>query len=160
MTQKAKKEIMITVALIPFLLFFVARAFLEVKQKKGPPRAPAAVSGKSSAIPAGKAMKKADYAQIEKTEDTLAELEEKARKMKLKRDPFSFGQPAQGEEILSSDLHLYGIIWDEEEPLAVINEATVKTGDKIGNSTVVKIGQDFVILNDGTKEYKLNLNLE
>jgi hypothetical protein len=52
---------------------------------------------------------------------------------------------------------LTGIIWDEKSPKALINDAIVGVGDKVGNNTVVKIEKDRVILNDGNKDFELKL---
>lgn len=50
-----------------------------------------------------------------------------------------------------------GILWSQEHPLAIINEAIVKVGDKVGVNTVMDMKQDRVILNDGVKETELRL---
>ncbi len=52
---------------------------------------------------------------------------------------------------------LSGIIWDKENPMAVINDNIVKIGDKIDGNTVVSIEQDRVVLNDGSKNIELLL---
>lgn len=54
-------------------------------------------------------------------------------------------------------LVLNGIMWDKENPLAVINDEVVKIGAEIGKNTVVDIKEDSVILNDGTNNFKLRL---
>lgn len=52
---------------------------------------------------------------------------------------------------------LTGILWDEKTPKAIINEAVVSIGNKIGEITVIDIKKDHVILNDGTKDYEVKL---
>jgi len=52
-------------------------------------------------------------------------------------------------------IRLQGIIWDKENPTAIIGDNIVGIGDKIDSKTVVDIKQDHVILNDGTKDIEL-----
>ena len=70
------------------------------------------------------------------------------------RDPFSTSPaPIKGY----GGLTLGGIVWDKENPMAIINDNIVKIGDKVSGNTVVDIKQDKVILNDGTKDFELKL---
>ena len=71
-----------------------------------------------------------------------------------KRNPFV---PVVSNVPQQSNLVLSGIIWNKEKPKAIIGEAIVTKGDKIGGNTVVDIKPDKVILNDGTKEFELKL---
>jgi len=69
------------------------------------------------------------------------------------RDPFVRKlAPAQSEKE-----SLEGIIWDEETPMAMINDSVVKVGDNVNGNTVIEIKQDCVILNDGRKNFELKL---
>jgi len=52
---------------------------------------------------------------------------------------------------------LNGIMWDEKNPKAIINDIIVQKGDKINGNTVIEIGQNRVILNDGTANFELTL---
>ncbi len=83
--------------------------------------------------------------------------DEKYREEKLTwvRDPFSGKIYTSGEG--SRDLKLDGIIWDKKEPLAMINECIVRVGDEIGESKIIDIKPDRVILNDGTRDFELRL---
>lgn len=69
------------------------------------------------------------------------------------RDPFS-GKIYSGIE---TELKLMGIIWDETEPLAMINDSIVKRGGRVGTNRVIQIKKDRVILNDGTSNFELKL---
>ncbi|ODS30477.1 MAG: hypothetical protein SCARUB_04417 [Candidatus Scalindua rubra] len=70
------------------------------------------------------------------------------------RDPFLLPQePAK----TSTRLNLNGIIWDEEDPIAIINDNFIEIGDKIEKNTVVDIKEDSVILNDGANDFELRL---
>lgn len=71
------------------------------------------------------------------------------------RDPFSGRIYSAGKK--TSALHLIGIIWDEKNPVAMINERILKTGDVIQGKQVVRINSDSVIIDDGSKETELKL---
>lgn len=57
----------------------------------------------------------------------------------------------------SSGLNLKGIMWNEKNPKAMIGDAIVGKGDKIGGNTVIEAKKDRVILNDGTKDFEIKL---
>ena len=54
-------------------------------------------------------------------------------------------------------LHLYGIIWDEDNPHAIIGDDVVGVGDILGKYTVTKITRDTVTVksDEGTREIKI-----
>lgn len=52
---------------------------------------------------------------------------------------------------------LNGIVWDEKNPKAVINDRIVGVGEVIGGRKVVKIEQTRVVLNDGANQMELRL---
>ncbi|MDD5044320.1 MAG: hypothetical protein PHH69_06970 [Candidatus Omnitrophica bacterium] len=157
MTEKARKEIIITSVLVLVLVFVGINTIAGIKKNKGSgaARAQSGVSPKHTAVP--KPVKKSPT-EIEKEKESLAMLEQEAESMKLKRDAFVHEQVASQEEITPSDLILCGIIWDEDSPIAIINGVIVRKGDKVGTSTVKDIEENFVLLNDGNKDYKINLN--
>ena len=70
-----------------------------------------------------------------------------------KRRPFvPAGVPGK-----SSDLALSGILGAGANLKAMIGDAVVGKGDRVGNNTVIDIKKDRVILNDGTKDFELKL---
>lgn len=81
--------------------------------------------------------------------------ERRAKRSKFKswkRNPFvPVGAPT------SSNLILSGIIWNKENPKAVIGDALVSKGDKISGNTVLDIQTNRVILTDGAKDFELKL---
>lgn len=83
-------------------------------------------------------------------------------KRRAKRTKFSSWErnlfSEKGTFVSSSGLT--GIIWDEKFPQALIGDAVVGIGDKVGSNTVVKIEKDRVILNDGTKDFELGMGEE
>lgn len=138
----AKKdiEIIITSALVVVFILAMGNAIKVVRQKaKAKP--PALIKALPPSLP--------------RQESTPIKKREK-ESLEWRRCPFS-GKvySAQGQAF---DLKLSGILWDEENPQAIINEKIVKQGDLIENRLlVVKINNDCVILSDGEKELKLRL---
>jgi type II secretory pathway component PulC len=57
----------------------------------------------------------------------------------------------------TTSLVLNGILWDRDNPQAVINGKIVKVGSKIDSKEVIEIKEDRVILSDGTKIFELKL---
>lgn len=53
---------------------------------------------------------------------------------------------------------LSGIMFTSENPLAVINDDTRRVGDKVGDFTIVEIGETFVRVSSGDEEYVVTLN--
>ena len=75
------------------------------------------------------------------------------------RNPFSYGSagndPGQGS---TTNLSLKGIIWDPDNPLAVINEQTVGIGDNFGDFKIKQIRQESVVLGKDNSELELKLS--
>lgn len=62
---------------------------------------------------------------------------------KTLRDPMELGS-ATGPETQTSELIVKGIVYSDDNPSAVVGERIVHEGDKIGDTTVVKISKDSV----------------
>lgn len=69
------------------------------------------------------------------------------------RNPFASGFTVS----TSSELTLNGIIWNKARPKAMIGDTMVSKGDTIGSNKVIDIQPKKVILNDGTKDFELNM---
>jgi len=161
MNDKARKQVIVTAILVVVLIFVGMNSISDIKKKRGAKAVKPlskVVVRKEALLKAGLKLVKGDFTQAEKAKENIAKLEEEAQGLKLKRDVFIQAPAVSAEEISPSDLTLYGIIWDKDNPIAIINEEIVKTGDKIGASTVARIEENCVVLNDGTRDYKLNLN--
>lgn len=70
-----------------------------------------------------------------------------------KRNPFV----PTGVSGMSSNLVLSGILGSGTNLKAMIGDAIVGKGDKVGDNTVVEVKKNSVILNDGTKDFELKL---
>ena len=75
-------------------------------------------------------------------------LEEQAKTIELKSDPFTAIPITDGPGLQSAS-PLTGIIWDKDKPLAIIDNNVVKIGEQVGDKTVVDIKRDRVIFSDG-----------
>lgn len=71
------------------------------------------------------------------------------------RDPFSGKIYSGKEEII--DLRLSGIIWDAQNPRALINDSVVGEGGSIGQFKVIKIFKDKVQLGIGNRTFEIKL---
>ena len=72
-----------------------------------------------------------------------------------RRSPFiSPGDDVKGKGPL---VRLNGIFWDSVSPSAIINNEIVFIGSSIMGIEVVDIDEKGVTLNDGTKEFRLNV---
>jgi len=83
-------------------------------------------------------------------------LSSEAKTLSLTRNLFS-NEPLFFEKKDDSEVILSGIMWDKEQPLAIINDIVVKKGDTVGGNIVVKIEEDRVILNNGESDFELKL---
>ena len=85
------------------------------------------------------------------------EIKRRAKRIKFaswSRSPFI---PKWINGVPSSSLNLKGMMWNEKDPKAMISDAIVVKGDKIGGNTVIEVKKDRVILNDGTKDFEIKL---
>ncbi|MCF7908233.1 MAG: hypothetical protein K9L86_05140 [Candidatus Omnitrophica bacterium] len=89
------------------------------------------------------------------TEGLYQKLEEETRLLALKRDPFT--QNRIETKVIGSGLSLGGIIWNEKDPKAVIDDRIVGLGDQVGKKTIIEITPSTVLLSDGTSQFELRL---
>ncbi|MBU0709333.1 MAG: hypothetical protein KJ793_01305 [Candidatus Omnitrophica bacterium] len=80
----------------------------------------------------------------------------------IPKEVFAWGKcPFSGKAYSTLDkgsgIALSGIIWDEEIPMAVINDRILLVGDSLGSNTVISIEKEKVILSDGSKNIELRL---
>lgn len=96
--------------------------------------------------------------------EKLAGFSSKAAIEEKSRDPFNWSQdflnmniPVDELAIIShfEGLVLKGVMWDEENPVAIINDQMVKAGDVINTVTVESIEKDRVILEKSDHKFTL-----
>ena len=71
-----------------------------------------------------------------------------------RRDPFSRG----ADTSVITGLHLSGILWDAQNPMAIINGRTVRLGEEFDGYQVTEITSDRVLISDGTDTLQLRLS--
>jgi hypothetical protein len=91
--------------------------------------------------------------ELEKTETEIFKKRKKTRYPQWGRSPFL---PSEYIKKTTS-LVLNGILWDKDNPQAVINGKLVKIGSKIDSKEVIEIKKDRVILSDGIRIFELKL---
>lgn len=152
--QKKKIQLIITGVLVIVLFFAAASGVKKAREAKS----------KSASIAAGAAGLGQDQSLKEKmsaevkdgANQLLQKLEEETRGLELIRDPF-VPAPVVPSKTIPSGLHLTGIVWDRENPKAIINEIITSVGDSLEGNSVVEIKQDRVILHDGIHYFELRL---
>lgn len=118
---------------------------------------------KTSKVGSGRSLGMIDSGRSEKKSlvGKFISIERSFRKTKYTSwngNPFSLQRPTQKTNITtSSKFTLTGIVWDKNNPKAIINDNILGRGAKIGTNTIVDIKQDRVILNDGTKDFELKI---
>lgn len=137
MEKKDKIQLGITGVLVIILLFFLMRA-------PGKGKRPAPVKAKELATD-----------QNVKEPGLYTRLEQEIKKMDFKRDPFSKQSFSDPEE--SQGLYLSGILWDEGNPTAIINDEIVAVGGKINGKKIVAIRKNKVILEADGQTTELSL---
>jgi hypothetical protein len=139
MTDKDKKQLLITGVLVLVLVIMVVRAV----KATGKHRSRRTESPQSAAV----ALKKNIL------EDTLyVRLEKESKALKMKRDPFF---PRDLSPF--AHLKLSGIAWDGENPEAIINGQIFQIGSQLGEQRIIDIQKDSVTIANGDEIFVLRL---
>lgn len=144
--MKDKKVVILVMLLVLAVLSLLHGMNASKKEKRlsQPPAAAEELSDQKNILPASKSV----------------EIERRAARTQFtswKRNPFV---PTGIQGGSSVNLELGGIMWSGENPTAIVGDAIVKKGDKLGMYEVIEIKQDRVILSDGTKDVVLRLKEE
>ena len=139
MNKKELIQLGLTGVLIIIFLFFVIHAVTK-KQVQQP-------GDKAKLAPAEIISPEKD-----KQKELFLKLAEEIKNVELKRDPF-----APVSKQASHELSLNGIVWDQENPLAIINDTIVKVGSAVDGNTIVDIQENSVTLTNGSRTLKLEL---
>ena len=142
--KRQKTELSITAIGIIFLIFLVIGNIQRIQKKK------------IAIIKTGTKMSPSLSAPISLER---GEIKESMIKDSWGRDPFFFttsGMAGSGLE----GLVLNGIVWDKDNPYAIINDDVVKIGDKLDDMRVVEISEKSVTLEQDGKRYTLQLSSE
>lgn len=146
--KKAKLEYIITSVLVIVLIAFVIDGIKRVQRKQ--------IKRKVTAKKILLKSEKAESGGLDTSMSLQEEMKKRGKSLKWKSDPFTLERVSvEAEEEAPTNLTLTGILWDEVEPLAIINEKIVKVGDKILGGNVTEITQNSVTIIKDQKEYKL-----
>lgn len=80
-------------------------------------------------------------------------LEQEISGLNVQRDPF-FEAPAN---LSSEGPKLMGIFWDQEKPMALINNQVLRAGNKVNGCQILEIKKDSILLNDGLKDIEIKI---
>ncbi|MFH1354972.1 MAG: hypothetical protein ABIH19_02355 [Candidatus Omnitrophota bacterium] len=141
--DKKRIEIIITSALVLVFVLVWARTIKVMKKRKTPK--PKLASSLIVPQSASLAQPTASGVQDITPEEVLS----------WGKCPFSGKVYSSVEK--TSGVELSGIIWDEETPMAVINDKILLVGESIGQNTVLSIEKEKVTLSDGSKNTELRL---
>jgi len=146
--EKRKIEIIITSVMIIILIFAIPNAFKAKKEyhTKVEPI-------KASIVKTSQPKKTVSKTQNQPSGDQG--VEERMDSLNWDRDPFAY-RPVASIGI-GGGLNLEGIVWDEENPKAMVDGTILGIDEKIGDYTIVDITKDGVLLTDGTKQIELKL---
>lgn len=75
-------------------------------------------------------------------------------------DPFLKKPGFAVKETELDDLKLEAVIWDRESPRAVVNGMGVSRGDRVHGKKVIKIGENYVVLEQEDSLMELTLPLK
>ncbi|MBU1147881.1 MAG: hypothetical protein KKD11_05950 [Candidatus Omnitrophica bacterium] len=139
--KKERMELTITGIGVIFLIFLVLGNVQKIQAKK------------RSMAKSGAAITSSMSAPIS---FEAPEIEESTIKEGWGRDPFSLGANTP-EDIGFEGLAVNGIMWDEDNPLAIINDDVVKVGDMLGGLKVVEITKTSVVMEQNGERHTLNL---
>ena len=140
--------------------------YLPAKKKAPPgPTAPAARQTHAAPVSAGQKQAGAKKTVSEAREADLQRLVEQAKIISKETDFLSMHDPFRKQEPSAyeldlSELVLSGIMWEEQTPLALINNVPLKEGGDISGFKVEKISRNEVLLSRGGKSYNLKLRAD
>jgi len=148
--DKQRKQIIITAGLVVVLIIAWANTFKAAK-KRSKPKQPT-----PAAAAAATAFSTKDTVSIPQNQQAFS------RKESTKDDQISWGRcPFSGKifygEAKALDLKLSGILWDVQNPQAIINDEIWGEGEKIGKFEVIEIHPEEVIVSDGTEKFELEI---
>ena len=147
--DKQKKQLIITAGLILVMVVVWANTFKTISNRKKIKKAAPVVS-----VPAVVSVTdKAPSAPIKKP--VIIQRVENEDDITWGRCPFS-GKIFYGEA-KALDLKLTGILWDEDNPQAIINDEIREKGDKVGKFKIIEILPEKVIVSDGTEKFELKI---
>ncbi|MDD5070830.1 MAG: hypothetical protein PHV17_08895 [Candidatus Omnitrophica bacterium] len=150
MTQKDKKQLIATGVLVIVLIFILLGSGKKNPENNKAKELPSGSSNYNSS----RSSLKANLVPGSKNVSTSVspkKFESFLDNLKVKRDPFSYQPQKSSMADNKSEIILNGIIWDEENPKAIINNFIFGVGDRIGAVVIKEIKKDRIIVNQQNK---------
>ena len=143
---RPQKQLLILGVLGVVMVAVYARAF-----RRAPPQ-PASGRVDVAVEPPVSPVQETTLAVIQPSEQREVQ-RQRALLLAWRRDPFTRG--AAMEEM--SGLTLSGILWDPNQPIAIINGQMVHVGEEHDGYRIVEIVEDHVSITDGTQIFQLQI---
>ena len=147
--DKSKRDLIITVALLCVLFFFVGKNFLFKKQSSS--RA-ASAEGSHALTPESISI----LGHIKQNQTLWDAQRSQWEENEWGRDPF-YAEGSEAGKFAALPFNVTGIVWDEKMPFAIINDKVLKKGDQIEGYTVVEIKPGSVVFSSGEETVELQL---
>ena len=90
--------------------------------------------------------------------DARDPMEPLVRQRETQELPANEGRSDEEAAVSLPPMSLYGIIWDPETPIALIDGMDLRVGDRIKGARVVEIGFDRVVLSYRSKQFVLTVD--
>ncbi len=143
--DRKKMEIIITTALGIVFVFVSINVFSVIKNARF--KRPLTAKAGAKALAAVSAQ--------ELPIDKLTRIGSKADSIEWRRNPFIRGRGLGLSG--AGTLNLTGIMWDRNNPQAIIGDEVVKEGDVIGKYKIIKINEDSVVISSDEGQKILNI---
>lgn len=140
-----QKQLMALGTLVFVMVAVYARAFAP---RRPTPRANALPAALEVSVVTPEALNAPDLQEIASRREAQRE---RAAELGWNRDPFVRGRGAGP----MGGFTLSGILWDTQQPIAIINGEMLHVGQALDGYRVAEIAQDRVSLTDGTHTYQL-----
>ncbi len=152
--QKKKRDMAISAVLLVVLAFsFVKNVVLYKPKASGHSgEQSAAFSADDSQVMSEQLVYVTNLRQYDKMRDEQRAVWEK----EWGRDPF-VRQEFISKVVKAVNLTLNGVLWDEKNPKAIVNEKTLVAGDTIYGYTVMEIRPRSILLRTGEKNIELTI---
>lgn len=158
MQKKEKIQLIITavmgVILVVMVLFTIKNARKSPVKKVAP--GSAVMQASAPAVKPGALLARLRWRKEVKGDRFFDRFTAATAVLPLERNPFEKGNA--GPKDPRAGLALEGVMWDDTQPIAIINQEFLSVGELAGPFKVVKIFRDKVTLQDADSQFDLLLN--
>ena len=147
-------KIMILAILSIIAVISIVHGIMAPAHPRGRPAA-AANTAATQPLPTQAPSMQAQSGQVPQDTGSVDRRAKRSQFSAWKRSPFMSANASKTSPV--SGLVLSGIVWDKDNPKAVIGDAILTKGSTIKGNKVVDIKRDAVIITDGTNTFELKL---